>query len=85
MFVQKPYLRMSYKESNIEEDIDMKDQFRTRKKPEPINIRISGSKMHVDNKISDPSITKDSAHVKFNAKKLDDVRFIIVISLPAVR
>ena len=29
LFVQKPYLRSNYIESNIEEDIDLKNQFRT--------------------------------------------------------
>ena len=28
LFVQKPYLRTKYIESNIEEDIDLKNQFR---------------------------------------------------------
>ena len=28
LFVQKPYLRSNYIESNIEEDIDLKNQFR---------------------------------------------------------
>ena len=28
LFVQKPYLRTNYIESNIEEDIDMKNQYR---------------------------------------------------------
>ena len=28
LFVQKPYLRTTYIESNIEEDIDLKNQFR---------------------------------------------------------
>ena len=27
LFVQKPYLRSNYLESNLEEDIDLKDQF----------------------------------------------------------
>ena len=30
LFVQKPYLRTNYIESNIEEDIDLKNQFRTK-------------------------------------------------------
>ena len=28
LFVQKPFLRTNYIESNIEEDIDLKNQFR---------------------------------------------------------
>ena len=31
LFVQKPYLRTNYIESNIEEDIDLKNQYRIKK------------------------------------------------------
>ena len=31
LFVEKPYLRTNYIESNIEEDIDLKDQYRIKK------------------------------------------------------
>ena len=37
--VQKPYLRTNYIESNIEEDIDLKNQFRIKNLPHPISIR----------------------------------------------
>ena len=39
LFVQKPYLRANYVESNIEEDIDLKNQFRIKNLPDPISIR----------------------------------------------
>ena len=39
LFVRKPYLRTIYIESNIEEDIDLKNQFRTKNLPDPISIR----------------------------------------------
>ena len=38
-FVQKPYLRSNYIESNIEEDIDLKNQYRVKNLPYPISIR----------------------------------------------
>ena len=38
LFVQKPYLRTNYIESNIEEDIDLKNQFRIKNIPDPISI-----------------------------------------------
>ena len=44
LFVQKPYLRTKYKEANIEEDIDLKNQFRFKKLPDPISIREAASK-----------------------------------------
>ena len=43
-FVQKPYLKTNYIESNIEEYIDMKKQFRTKNLPDPISIREPVSK-----------------------------------------
>ena len=36
LFVQKPYLRFNYIESNIEEVIDLKNQFRIKNKPDPV-------------------------------------------------
>ena len=38
VFVQKPYLRTKYIESNIEEDIDLKNLFRIKNLPDPISI-----------------------------------------------
>ena len=39
LFVQKPYLRTNFIESNIEEDIDLKNQYRIKNLPDPIGIR----------------------------------------------
>ena len=44
LFVQKPYLRTNYIEANIEEDIDLKNQYRIKKLPDPISIREAASK-----------------------------------------
>ena len=49
MFVQKPYLRHNYIEADIEEDIDLKNQFRIKNLPDPISIREPASKNYVDN------------------------------------
>ena len=38
LFVQKPYLRSNYIESNIEEDIDLKNQYRIKNLPDPFSI-----------------------------------------------
>ena len=38
LFVQKPYLRTNSIEKNIGEDIDLKNQYRIKTKPIPINI-----------------------------------------------
>ena len=45
LFVQKPYLRSNYIESNIEEDNDLKNQFRIKNLPDPISIRSNFKKL----------------------------------------
>ena len=42
------------------------------------------TKSYVGNKFKDPSIIKNTAHVDFKCKNLDNVRFIKVNSMPAV-
>ena len=44
LFVQKPFLRTNYIEINIEEDIDLKNQYRLKNLPDPISIREPASK-----------------------------------------
>ena len=43
------------------------------------------TKSYVDNKFNNPIIIKDTANVNFKDKNLDNVRFVKVKSLPAVR
>ena len=79
-----PRLYKSYSESNIEKDIDMKNQFRIENLPDPISIRESASKLYVADKFNDPSITKNTEHFDFNNKNLDKVRFVKVNFYPAI-
>ena len=58
LLVQKPYLRTNYIESNIEEDIDLKNQYRIKNLPDPISIREATSKNYVDYLFNDPCIVK---------------------------
>ena len=44
LFVQKPYLGSNYIEADIEEHIDLKNQFRIKNLPDPISIREAASK-----------------------------------------
>ena len=44
LFLQKPFSRTNYIESNIEEDIDLKNHFRIKSLKDPISIRDSCSK-----------------------------------------
>ena len=77
-FLQKPYLRTKYTESNIEEDIDVK------KFVESNNLHClqensdAVCKSYVDSGLNDPSIIQNTAHVDFNDKNLDNVRFLVV-------
>ena len=43
------------------------------------------TKSYVDSRLIDPSIIRNNAHVDFSDKNLDNVRFVRVNSLPAVR
>ena len=81
LFVQKPYLRTNYIESNIEEDIDLKNQFRIKNLPDPISIGEPVSKRYVDNKFNDPSIIKNTAHIDLNDRNITNARFIQVNQL----
>ena len=84
LFVQKTYLRTNYIVANIKEDIDLKNQNRFKILPDPVSIREAASKKYVDFKFIDSSIIKNTAHVDFNDKNLDNVRFVKVNSMVAV-
>ena len=84
LFVQKPYLRTNYIESDIEEDIDLKNQYRIKNLPEPISISEATSKNYVDNLFSDPSIVKNNAHIDLNDRNITNCRFLSVNQLPQI-
>ena len=84
MFVQKPYLRSNYIESNIEEDIDLKNQYRIKNVPDPISIREVCSKHYVDNLFNDPSIIRNNAHIDLNDGNITNCRFLSVNQLPQI-
>ena len=78
IFVQKPYLRTNYIEANIEEDINVKNQFKIKKIPCPQENSDADCKSYVDNLFNDPSIT-NTAHIDLN-----DTRFIQVNQWPQI-
>ena len=84
LFVQKPYLRTNYIESNIEEDIDLKNQYKIKNLPDPTNLQDACSKNYVDNKFNDPSIIKNNAHIDLNDRNITNARFIQVNQLPQI-
>ena len=83
-FVQKPYLRMNYIESNIEEDIDLKNQFKIKNLPDPLHLGEAASKNYVDNKFDDSSIIKNTVHLDLNDRNITNARFIQVNQLPQI-
>ena len=75
LIVQKLYLRTNYIESNIEEDIDLKNQFRIKNLPDPISIREAASKNYID------QIFRND--IDFNDVKLENIKFVKVNCQPA--
>ena len=84
LFVQKPYLRTNYIESEIEEIIDMKNQYRIKNLPDPISNREACSKNYVDNLFNDSSIIKNTKHIDLNDRNITNARFIQVNQLPQI-
>ena len=84
LFAQKPFLRKNYIEANIEEDINLKNQYRIKNLPDPISIGEACSKNYVDNLFNDPSIVKNNAHIDLNDRKITNARFIQVNQLPQI-
>ena len=84
LFVQKPYLRANYIESSIEEVIDLKNQYRFKNLPDPINIKEACNKNYVDNLFNDPSIIKNTEHIDLNDRNITNARFIQVNQLPQI-
>ena len=84
LFVQKPYLRTNYIESNIEEDIDLKNEYRIKNLPDPTEIQDACSKKFVDILFNDPSIIKNSAHIDLNDRNITNCRFLSVNQLPQI-
>ena len=77
-FEKKPYLRTNYMEANMEEDIDLKNQFRSKNLPTPFSIRETTSKNNVDNLFNDYSVIKNTAHIDLNDRNITNARFIQV-------
>ena len=84
LLVQKPYLRTNFRESNIEEDLDLKNQHKIKKSPDPINIQDACSKNYVDCLFNDPNILKNTAHIDLNDRNITNARFIQVNQLPQI-
>ena len=84
LFVQKPYLRTNYIEANIEEDIDLKNQYKIQNLIDPTEIQDACSKNYVDKKFNDPSIIKNTEHIDLNDRNITNCRFLSVNQLQQI-
>ena len=75
-FVQKPYLRTNFLKIIIEEDIDLKNQYKIKNLPDLISIREAASKNYVNNCFEND--------IDFNDFKLEIIKLVTVNYQPAV-
>ena len=76
LLVKKPYLRSNYIESNIEEDIDSKNQYRIKNIPDPISFNEAVSKKYVDNSIDEVSLVRNNKDNDFGNYNLTNINSI---------
>ena len=76
LFVQRPYLKANYIEAIIEEDIDLKNQYRIKNLPDLISIREAASKLFVDSEIDQPSLVRNNQDNDFNNYNLTNINSI---------
>ena len=75
LFVQKPYLRANYIESNVEEDINLKNLNRFKNLPDPSKIQDAYIKNFANKFSNDPSLIKNNAHIDLNDRTITNARF----------
>ena len=69
-FVQKPSLRNSFIEIDIEEDIDIKNQYKIKNIPIFLDDKEAVSKAYVDDEFRDPSIMKKTQVILTSITKI---------------
>ena len=84
LFVQKLYLGSNYIEANIEEDINMKNQFKQKNLPCPQKNSDAVCKSYVDNLFNDSSIIENTAHIDLSDRNITNARFNQVNQLPQI-
>ena len=71
-------------ESILEEDIDLKNQYRKKNLANPVSIRDACSKKNVDTLFNDPSILKNTAHIDLKDRNNTNARFIQINRIPQI-
>ena len=73
LFVQKPYLRTNYLEANIEEEIDLKNQYRIKNLPDPTNLKDACNKNYIDNAVDEVSLVRNNKDNDFGNYNLTNI------------
>ena len=84
LFIQKPYLTNKFIKRDIDEDLYLKNRYRTKTSPDPISIRVVCCKIYAYNLFPDPSIIKNISHIDLNDKNITNARLIQVNELPQI-
>ena len=82
LFVQKPYLRIIYIESNLEEDIDLKNQYKIKNLVDPINLHDACNKNYIDNSIDEISLIRNNKNNDFGNYNLTNINSITLNNQP---
>ena len=77
-------MRTNYTESNIEEDLDLKIQYKIQNLPDPTDTQDACSKNYVDSLFNDPSIIKITAHIDLKDRNITNARLIQVNQTPQI-
>ena len=75
-FVKKPYIRANYIEADIEEDIDLKNQYRIKNLPDRLSITEACNKNYVDNTINELSLVRNNKDNDFGNYNLTNINSI---------
>ena len=82
LFVNKPYLRRNYIEANIEEDIDLKNQYKIKNLIDPLNLHDACNKNYVDNSIDEISLIRNNKNNDFGNYNLTNINSVTLNNQP---
>ena len=83
-FVQKSYLRSNYIETDLDRDINLKNQYRITNIPDPINIKDGVNKIYIDTKIADIIQRNNQNDDYISFLDNDNVEYILAKKRPKV-